>query len=416
MGQKKSYAPPPPDYSGLIAAQLQQNNVALEQQRLQMETAKEQSKWAQEQFEKNSEITDRIVEDAFARQDKLDAAAAEDRARYKAVFQPVEDNLINELQDYSRPGRAEAMAEQKAGGAMGEVSQQFALARAAAQDRLEEFGIDPSQTRSAALDLGTRIEEAKARAAAGNTTREATLEREAATRRGLRSEAINLGRGYPGQSAQSYSLASGSGQLAGGTGRENTQVGSATMGTPIQWGALGTSSLDAAGRAITGAGSLMKTGYDQLLDRYKINQAEKNQSSGWGTALGLIGGIGMSAMTSPASSVLGGFGRKLFMAEGGSVPEEMSPSGDAVTDDIPAQGPTGAIQLDGGEFVVPEDVVKWKGEEFFQKTIQKSREARKEAPAKPEVRRALAIQSDPNFQAAVGMPPSPMPPQALPLG
>jgi hypothetical protein len=106
----------------------------------------------------------------------------------------------------------------------------------------------------------------------------------------------------------------------------------------------------------------------------------------------------------------------LFMAEGGSVPEEMSPSGDAVTDDIPAQGPTGAIQLDGGEFVVPEDVVKWKGEEFFQKTIQKSREARKEAPAKPEVRRALAIQSDPNFQAAVGMPPSPMPPQALPLG
>jgi hypothetical protein len=397
MSSKKSYAPPPPDYSGLIAAQLQQNAVAMEQQ-------KQQNEWAKAQFEKNSEISDRIIEDAFARQDKLDAAAAEDRARYKAVFQPLEDSLVAEAQDYASPARME----QRAGGAMSEVSQQFALARAAAQDRLEEFGIDPSQTRAAALDLGTRLEEAKARAGAGNMSREQT----AAQARAMRSEAINLGRGYPGQSAQSYALASGAGTLAGGTGRENTQVGSATMGSPIQWGALG-------GNALTGAGNLMKTGYDQLLDRYKINNAEKNQSSGWGTALGLVGGIGMAALTSPATSVIGGLGSSLFAkryAEGGMIDEEMSPSGDAVTDDIPAQGPTGAIQLDGGEFVVPEDVVKWKGEEFFQKTIQKSREARKQAPAKPEVRQALALQSDPNFQAAAGMPPAPMPQQALPLG
>lgn len=402
MSSKKSYPPPAPDYSGLIAAQMQQNQVAQQQQQQQFD-------WAKAQFDKNAEISDRVINDAFARQDKLDTMAAEDRQRYQAVFQPVEDNLVQEIQDYSRPGAAEAKAEQKAGGAMAEVSQQFAQARAAAQHRLEEFGIDPSQTRAAALDLGTRIEEAKARAGAGNTTRDAVLEREAAIRRGMRSEAINLGRGYPGQSAQSSALAGQSGGMAGSTGLSTTQSGAATMGTPLQWGAMGA-------QALTGAGNLMKTGYDQVLDRYKLVQAENDKPSGWGTALGLIGGIGLSAATSPASSVMGGFGRKLFMAEGGYVPEEMSPSGDAVTDDIRAQGPTGAIQLDGGEFVVPEDVLKWKGEEFFQKTITKAREDKAQAPARPEVRQALAIDSDPNVRAAMGRPPAPMHPQALPLG
>jgi hypothetical protein len=156
-----------------------------------------------------------------------------------------------------------------------------------------------------------------------------------------------------------------------------------------------------------------------VLDQYKLNQAERNQPSGWGTALGLVGGIGLAAAGAPATSALGMGTRKLFpalyAAEGGMIPEEMSPSGDAVTDDIPAQGPTGAIQLDGGEFVVPEDVVRWKGEEFFQRTIESSRKKRQEAPAKPEVRQALAIDSDPAVRAAMGRPPTALPPEALSL-
>jgi hypothetical protein len=98
---------------------------------------------------------------------------------------------------------------------------------------------------------------------------------------------------------------------------------------------------------------------------------------------------------------------KLFAAEGGAIPEEMSPSGGASLTTFPAQGPTGAIQLDGGEFIIPEDVLKWKGEEFFQKTITKSREDKQQAPAKPEVRQAIALQQHPAVQAAVGIPPRP---------
>jgi hypothetical protein len=51
------------------------------------------------------------------------------------------------------------------------------------------------------------------------------------------------------------------------------------------------------------------------------------------------------------------------------VSPSLSPSGGQRTDDVPAK-------LNAGEFVLPDDVVKWKGEEFFQNLIGKSRQAR----------------------------------------
>jgi hypothetical protein len=51
------------------------------------------------------------------------------------------------------------------------------------------------------------------------------------------------------------------------------------------------------------------------------------------------------------------------------VSPSLSPSGGQQVDDVPAQ-------LNAGEFVLPDDVVKWKGEEFFQKLISTSRQAR----------------------------------------
>lgn len=49
----------------------------------------------------------------------------------------------------------------------------------------------------------------------------------------------------------------------------------------------------------------------------------------------------------------------------GVVPPEASPSGGEETDDVHAM-------LNEGEFVIPKDVVKWHGEKFFQKLIEKA--------------------------------------------
>lgn len=58
--------------------------------------------------------------------------------------------------------------------------------------------------------------------------------------------------------------------------------------------------------------------------------------------------------------------------QGGFVDKSMSPSGGQVTDDVNAH-------LNAEEFVLPRDVTRWKGEEFFHKLIAQSREARVKA-------------------------------------
>ena len=57
------------------------------------------------------------------------------------------------------------------------------------------------------------------------------------------------------------------------------------------------------------------------------------------------------------------------MAEGGEVPDELSRSDGQVVDDVPAN-------LTAGEFIIPKDVVEWKGKEFFYKLMAQSRKLR----------------------------------------
>jgi hypothetical protein len=63
----------------------------------------------------------------------------------------------------------------------------------------------------------------------------------------------------------------------------------------------------------------------------------------------------------------------------------MSPSGGQRVDDVQAQGPRGQhMNLNAHEFVIPQDVALWKGQEFFQNLIDQSRKKRVMAPAKPQ--------------------------------
>ena len=64
--------------------------------------------------------------------------------------------------------------------------------------------------------------------------------------------------------------------------------------------------------------------------------------------------------------------------DGGTVPVHASPSAGQAIDDVPAR-------LTPGEFVIPKDVMSWKGEEWAQKEIQKARQAQKGAVAKPQM-------------------------------
>ncbi len=377
MGSKYK-APPPPDYSGIA-------NASSESAQLSFQLGREQLAWAREQYYKDREVTDGIVAKSGAAMDANDATARADRQRYEDTYQPLEDDLVNDARSYATDERRD----KDMGRAMSTVATQFDATRQAALQQLEGFGIDPSSTRYAALDIGTRAAKAAAMAAAGNQA----AERVDAMGRALRSEAINVGRGYPGQVAAQYGTALNAGNQAVNSQLAATASGANTMGTGAQWTGMGNQSLGVWGNALT-------SGYNAQMAQFNANQ---NASSGWGSALGLIGGIGLKA-----------FG----LAEGGEVPDDTaleddgrmvppsaSPTRGKAIDDVPAR-------LTVGEFVIPKEVVDFKGQEFFQNLIKKTRSAIDlesggdgnvpHKPARPAITYAPA--EAPTYESRTGLP------------
>lgn len=327
-------APPAPDYTPIANAQLANAQMA-------NELAREQMAWARQTYTENKGVTDRVVESFLSTQQTNAENAAKDRARYENTFQPLEDSLAKDAQDYASPERKDL----EIGRAEANVAQQFEGARQASTRELESYGIDPSSTRFAALDLGVRTQEAASQAAAGNQAGQMVD----ATGRALRSEAINVGRGYPGQIAGTTNTS-----LQAGTGANNgtlatTASGANTMGTGTSWSSV-------AGNALTGATGALHTGYGDQMAQYNADQ-----KNGWGQIVGTA--IGAGAM---------------FLADGGAVgdagefvPAAASPSKGGAIDDVNAR-------VSVGEFIVPKSTVEFKGTEFFYKLIDKSREAEEE--------------------------------------
>lgn len=330
--------PPPPDYGPMAAASKESAEIAAK-------TAAENLAWAKEQYKGDKEITDKVVNKFLETQDVNAATAAADRARYEKIYQPLEDKAVKEAEDYASPER-QALEE---GRAQATVAQQFEQARDASLRQLEGFGVDPTSTRAAALDVGVRAQQAAAQAAAGNQARMATE----TTGRALRSEAINVGRGYPGQIAGQYGTSVQAGAGAANTALAQTASGAQTMGTGAQYMGLQNQALGTWGSALTGQSNANMAGYS-------------DNSGMWGTALGLAGSAAIKFLAD------GG------MTTGGDVPDDASPTSGGAIDDVPAR-------LTAGEFVVPKDVASWKGEEYFQKLIDQSRKAKEGASAKPAV-------------------------------
>lgn len=355
MGKPK--APPPPDYTAVAAA----SEKAAE---LSYKLGQEQLAWAKEQYANDSSIYERIVDGFLGDMDETSANAAKDRAFYEENFQPLEKELAEEASSYD----TEERRQREMGAAQSAVAQQFDAQRENAQRELEAYGIDPSSTRYAALDIGVRTAQAASQAAAGT----AANNRVEDVGRALRSEAINVGRGYPGQIAQSYQTSNQMGSGAGGLVGQGTTIGGQTMGTAPTYMGLGN-------QAVGQWGSTLNMSYNNQLDRFK---AQQSASSGWGSALGLIGGIAGKAFG------LADGGAVPDPREVGAIPDEMSPSGGQNVDDVPAN-------LNVGEFVIPDDVVSWYGEKHMYGLIEKANKEREQAKqvtgAVPTVGAALDV-------------------------
>lgn len=379
MGGKDD-APAAPDFTPIAQASEQAAN-------LEFQSSQNSLAWAKEQYADTSAITNKVVDSALSTQDANNAAAAQDRARYTSEFQPLEDQLVNDANSYASGARKD----QQMGAAAAQVGNQFTQQRQAAQQNLESFGVDPTSTRFAALDIGTRTSQAAAQAASANQASQQVD----AQGRALRSEAINVGRGYPGQIAQTYGTSLAAGNQAENSSLSNVASGANTMGTATQWQGLGNQSLGVWGNTL-------QMGYQDELSSYNANQSS---SSGIGSALGLIGGLATAFEDGGAVPDQGAIPPAPGATTGGAIPTSASPSGGANVDDVNAR-------LNAGEFVMPKDVTSWFGEEKLQKMIEKARKDASQAGAQPQQKPALnappAFISHPVAQQAVAQTAIPM--------
>jgi hypothetical protein len=330
MSSKGGDAPKPPDTTALAGA-------SEKQAQLWADVSREQLAWAKETDTANRDILNKVLGVQLPQLDAAFQNAQEDRARYKDTFQPIEDSLVKEFQTYDTQDRREQEASKR----IADVRTSFEAQRTNATRQLEDYGIDPSQTRYQALDLGVRAQEAAASALAANQGRTQVEE----TGRALRGEAINIGRGYPAQVAQSQGIVNqtAGGALSGAAGVTNAGVGA--FGTALGAGQL-------ANNGYGTAANIYNTGYQNSLAGYQANNA--GAAGLWGGLGSLVGNLGGSYLSNP----------KAFGADGGVVPQELSAIPTSSEDTVHAM-------LAKDEYVIPADVVKRKGTEFFDKLLAK---------------------------------------------
>jgi len=322
--------PDPPDMTAIADA-------SMEAAQLSYDIAQQQLAWAQEVYYSDKEYYDQIIPSLIESQEFANETAAADRERYEQVFQPLEDQYIAYAQSYMTPERAFQEAEAAQAG----VAQQFEATQKAAQQQLVDYGINVADIKYSSLDPAMMTAEAATSAAAGQQA----IKQTEATGIGLLGSAVELGKGYPGQSTTALQTGTNAGGTGGSTTAGATNAGTNAMGMPASYFNAGSTALNVGADALNQSYANQVSAYNSQLQA----------SGGWGSALGSVVGAGIG----------------LFAEEGGAIPQEASPSRGAIPDDV-------KVMAEAGEFVLPRDVVEWKGQEWAYKQIESIRNKKQE--------------------------------------
>lgn len=222
-----------------------------------------------------------VTQQQIRAQDQNMQYAAEDRARYKSVFQPLQDQYIKQAQEYNTPAKQEQMAAE----AQADVSTAAANQKAQNMRSMAAMGLNPSSGRYAGVTAAQDTATALAGAGAQNNARQAVRDKGTA----MLSDAINIGSGLPSQVASSY----GTGLQAGNSAMNNT------LGTNANW----RSNVGIMGQGYSGAMSGLGGGAGILNSQYgtqgsiwaQQNAANQASSGGLMSGLGSLAGMGMMA-------------------------------------------------------------------------------------------------------------------------
>lgn len=235
--------------------------------------------WAKQQYAQEWPYVQNYMNAMTTEMNQSISSAAEQQNRLENIYYPIENQFAKQAQSYNTPTRQE----QASAAAQADVANSYNAQRTSALQSLESYGIDPSQTRYGAMDLGARVSQAASAASAGTQARLNTE----ATGLSLEGEAINIGRGYPSSIASSYNTAQSSGSSGVNAGLNTSTTYGNLMGTATQWGSLSTSQYNSAANAIN-------TAFSNELSSYNASTAaSQNAFGGIGS---LVGGLGAASI------------------------------------------------------------------------------------------------------------------------
>lgn len=353
---KKSKAPKGPDWKKLL-------EFAKEQAAQNQQMFDEYMDFSRQSYDDQQGIQKQILDVQLPAMREEAEMASMMRERYKTMGLPFEDEYLGKLRGWD----SEQRRDERAGEVQAQVGQAAEAAREAELRRLEGYGIDPSQTRSAALDSRLRLQEAVAKAGAGNQQRR-MVEQEGLQMGG---QAVDMMRGYPTMGTQALGNASASGALA---------LDSRMSIDAMRGGAYPT------GSNILGQGyNMMQGAYGTAgnLNQNDLQRHQQNIQNSPLAGLGRLAGIGFGAI-----GAAGGMPNFFGYAEGGPTDGAKS----MATPRPPSTGiPTdGALaRVTPGEFIIPDDVARWEGEKNLQKLINKAREDKMKTDAQRQQNQAM---------------------------
>lgn len=427
-----------------------------------------QQNWATGENTKNQAIGSGVVSQDQALQGTQNNFGSGLQSEYNNLVKPEYQSLVDEANSYASPARKD----QAIGAAKAGVAQDMDAQRNSAQQNLESYGISPDSTRYAALDIGAAAQKGAAEAAAGTqaglqtdaTARALRSEalNDGALLPGQAAGTFNTGL-QAGSGASNTALATtASGANTLGTGTSWASLGNNAIGTygsdlnnqaqnnTNAWTATQKSGGSGLGTALGTAASIapmfLASGGAVPEEHTPPADQKGPYNPAHYYAIPLNGGpngrmhpaeamkhfldagpngrhVGVfnnhhDALTAfghgsddPQHQMYGAYAaggdtndqNAAGQTPGGAIPTSASPTGGTAVDDVNAK-------LTPGEFIIPKDAASWVGEKSLQTLIQKARQEKLEAVAKPK------MGSGPSGPPAVVSTPQAQPQGAIPAG
>jgi len=316
--------PPAPD-SGMSRVAEGTERVGLEQVAL----GREQLQFQKDRSIATDALTGRLIDSQVDLSNTQKNIAQSEYKRYQDTYAPIEDRIAREAQAFD----TEAERERLAGLAGSDIAGAY---KGTAQMGLRSqgrFGLRPNANALAAIDSQLRAQQAGQMAGAMTNARYAA--RDTGTQRLM--NAVSVGKGLPGTASTAATGATG-----GYSNAANMQFGA---NNSYNQGASNALNFSNSGvNALGSAGGQFGAISNYNLKSYDIQSQQ------------------MAAMLNAGGAYMG-----MKKADGGPIQDPkglLRGPGTETSDSIPAM-------LSKGEYVVPADVVKAKGIEFFNKLLDK---------------------------------------------